>query len=96
MSKRPSLAELMGTTASQLGGAGRLTLDQLPKVLGDSTPELPKNAVGRHRLVRSLQQRFGLNWRSLPGVKDLLKEFDDELDLEIRIAKMKKIKFRKG
>ena len=96
MSKKPSLAEMMGTTASKLGGSSRLTLDQLPGILGDSTPDLPKNAVGRHRLVRALQQRFGLNWRSLPGVKDIVKEFDGVVDVELRIAKLKQIKYRRN
>lgn len=92
--KRPSLAELMGVTGRH-GGAERLTLKQLPEILGDGTPELPKNAVGRHRLVRALQQRFGLNWRSLPGVKDLVKEFDGAADLERRIAQIRQVKLRK-
>lgn len=93
-SRRPSLAEMMGVTASQSGQAGTLTLKQLPKILGDGMPDLPKNQVGRHRLVRALQQRFGQNWRSLPGVKDLVKEFDRDVDLEMRVAKIKQIKYK--
>lgn len=92
--RRPSLAEMMGVSAAQSGSAGTLKLDQLPKILGDAMPDLPKNSVGRHRLVRALQQRFGQNWRSLPGVKDLVKEFDKDMDLEVRIAKLKQIKYK--
>lgn len=88
--KKVSLAELMGSQASN----GRLELSKLPEILGDAMPELPRNNVGRHRLIRSLQQRFGNNWRSLPGVKDLVKEFDGEVALERRIAEIKRIKYK--
>lgn len=90
--KRASLAELMGITASRSGSKGGLTLEQLPEILGDSMPDLPKNAVGRHRLVRALQQRFGSNWRGLPGVSDIVKEFDGVVATEIKIAKIRQIK----
>lgn len=86
--KKASLAELMGSQASQ----GGLTLAKLGDVLGDAMPELPRNPVGRHRLIRALQQRFGPNFRSLPGIKGLVKEFDDDVALEVRIAKIKQIK----
>lgn len=92
-SRRPSLAEMMGSTASHAGAAG-LKLNQLPEILGDAMPDMPKNAVGRYRLIRALSQRFGPNWRGLPGVKDLVKEFDDVVDVEMRIAKIKKIKYQ--
>lgn len=94
MSKKLSLAELMGTKAA--GSGGKLSLSQLPGILGDAMPDLPKTAVGRHRLVRALQQRFGNNFRSLPGVKDLVKEFDDDIALERRIAQLGAIKYRRS
>jgi len=93
--KKLSLAEMMGSTAAKTGESGKLTLSQLPEILGDGCPDLPKNAVGRHRLIRSLQQRFGPNWRSLPGVKDLVSEFDGDVELEMRIARLKKIKYER-
>ncbi len=85
--KRNSLAELMGSAAS--GKGENLTLSHLPEVLGEAMPELPKSPLGRHRLIRSLQQRFGPNFRSLPGVKNLVKEFDDEIAFEVKLAKLK-------
>lgn len=88
--KKASLAELMGSKASE----ERLSLKQLPAILGEAMPEMPKNAVGRHRLIRALQQRFGKNFRSLPGVTDLVKEFDDQIDLEVRIARIQAIKLK--
>ena len=93
--KKASLAELMGSKAA---GSGGLSLKQLPDVLGDAMPELPKNAVGRYRLIRALQQRFGDNFRALPGVSGLVKEFDSAIDLENKIQKISAVKlsnFRK-
>lgn len=91
--KRASLAELMGSAGA--AGGGKLSLKQLPDILGDGMPELPRNPVGRHRLIRSLQQRYGKNFRSLPGVKDLVKEFDADIELEIKIQQLGAIKIKK-
>ena len=93
---RASLAELMGKNASDSSKSGSLKLNQLQDILGDAMPELPKTAVGRHRLVRSLQQRFGLNFRSLPGVKDLLKEFDADTAFEDKVRKMSAFKYKRS
>jgi len=92
-SKKFSLAEVMGTAAAGKGEG--LRLSHLPEILGDAMPELPKNSLGRHRLIRSLQQRYGKNFRSLPGIKDLVKQFDDEIAFEGRLQKMKNIKVGK-
>ena len=77
----------MGKEAS----SGELKLKDLSSILGDSMPELPKNNVGRFRLIRALQQRFGKNFRSLPGVSSVVKEFDDDIDFEHTINRMKKL-----
>ena len=95
INKKLSLAELMGKTAASRGQHG-LTLESLPDILGESMPDLPKNPVGRHRLIRALQQRFGLNFRSLPGVKDLVEEFDREIDFEKKVASLGLIKYRRS
>lgn len=93
MNKKVSLAELMGKTAAEKGSGG-LRLGQLPEILGDAMPELPRTAVGRHRLIRSLQQRFGPNFRSLPGIKDLVAEFDKDLEFERKVATLGAIKYK--
>lgn len=74
-------------------GASGMALDRIHEVLGHATPALPRNAIGRHRLVTALQQRFGPNFRSLPGVTSLMKQFDDEVGVEKRIAQMKQIRY---
>lgn len=95
MSKsKVSLNEIMGSKAGSAGG--NLSLNDLPSILGESMPELPKNNVGRFRLVRALQQRFGKNFRSLPGVSNIIKEFDDDMAFEEKLARMKSIKPKVG
>ena len=90
MAKKAGLAELMGATGSQK--AGNLRLEHLPQILGDAMPDLPRNQVGRYRLVRALQQRFGDSFRSLPGVSGLVEQFDKEIDFEDHVEKIKAIK----
>ncbi len=90
MSKRASLSEVMGSAAAEKGS--ELKLEHLPEILGDAMPDLPKNAVGRYRLLRSLKARFGPNFRSLPGVTGLLTQFDGVLDTERTIHKIKSYK----
>lgn len=87
MSKKVSLQELMGREGSK-----GITLKDLSNILGDSMPDLPKNQVGRFRLVRALQQRFGSGFRNLPGVSDVVKEFDSDIEFEKTIMKLKKLK----
>lgn len=92
MRKNVSLAELMGIPASRNAQSG-MRLAQLGEILGTSTPELPRNQIGRFRLIRALQQRFGHSFRSLPGVSGIIKEFDNELDDANRIDKLSKVKY---
>lgn len=96
MSRKTTLAELMGKAGAEAGESGKLKLSQLGEILGDACPELPRTAVGRHRLVRALQQRFGNNFRSLPGVKALVEEFDKDMEFEHKVAQMKAIRLRRS
>lgn len=90
MSKKASLSEIMG--AAGAAKSNNLELRHLPQILGDAMPDLPRNQVGRFRLIKALQQRFGDNFRSLPGVSGLVKQFDSEIDFEDRVEKIKSIK----
>lgn len=91
--KKASLQELMGKHAGGKASASKgLSLGDLPMILGDALPELPKNSVGRFRLVRALQQRFGKNFRSLPGVENLVKEFDQDIKHHELMGKLSGIK----
>ena len=90
--KKASLAELMGGFSASQGK--NLQLDHLPQILGDAMPDLPRSSVGRYRLVKALQQRFGDNFRSLPGVSGLVEQFDREIAFEDKVSRMKAIKFK--
>lgn len=72
-----------------------MTLSNLPRILGDAMPDLPRNSVGRYRLVSALRQRFGDNFRALPGVSSLITEFDRDVELEDKIARIKAIKYER-
>ena len=80
----------MGSAGAERGAS--LRLEHLPELLGEAMPDLPKDAVGRYRLLRSLKARFGPNFRALPGVDGLLKEFDSVLETERKLASLKAIK----
>jgi hypothetical protein len=67
-----SLAELTGS------GQG-VSLDNLQDVIGEKMPEIKLDHVGRLRLILALQNRFGINYRSIPGVRDTLAEFDKRM-----------------
>jgi len=83
-----TLGELMGSNQSSM------SLKELDKILGEKTPELPRNAVGRFRLIKSLQQRFGNGYRNLPGVSNIIKEFDEDVRFSEIIDTMKSIKVK--
>lgn len=74
--KPASLGELLGEGFEH---RTQLTLDDLPKLLGEKMPEIPFNRVGKIRLINALQQRFGQGYGDIPGVKQLMSEFDKEL-----------------
>lgn len=87
-----SLSELMGSRGAQ----GGLSLADLPKLLGDGMPDLPRNEIGRFRLIKALQQRFGQSYRQLPGVKNIIKDFDDDVAFEGKVQAMKSVKLPGG
>jgi len=83
-SKPASLAELLGKTDGQ-----SLGLSDLPKLLGEKMPEMPHNRVGRYRLNNALKLRFGPGYKNIPGIKNILSEFDSHVETE-NIVKMNK------
>lgn len=85
---KTSLSELMGTA-----GAGGISLSNLHEVLGHHTPELPRDAVGRMRLIQALHQRFGPGFRNLPGINSLIDEFDGEARHEETKRKLAAIRY---
>lgn len=81
-----SLGELLGKSAEKQD----LNLEDLPQILGEKMPELPKNRIGKFRLVNALQNRFGNGYRNIPMVSKIIKQFDDEVEMENTIRMNKK------
>lgn len=89
--KKLSFSEIMGKSGAVAAQSG-LTLDHLPDLLGEKLPHLPKNAIGRFRLMNALKNRFGPNYRSIPGVSNIMKEFDGHVATELKMIQLKQIK----
>ena len=85
---RVSLAEIFGKKGGELDGAP-LSMDDMKELLGDNMPKVSFTQAGRLRMVRALQQRFGDNFKNIPGVNAFLKDFDDESKHKMRVAKIK-------
>lgn len=94
--RRASLGEIMGRNGARQAEGGELKLSALREILGDGMPELPRNSVGRFRLIRALRGRFGNSWRTIPGVAGLVKEFDSEVAFERKLARISSIKAKGG
>jgi hypothetical protein len=88
--KKPSLNELMGSVAA--GGEKKLSLEHLHEMLGERMPKIEFTPVGRFRLTSALRNRFGDNYRHLPGIDDIMKEFDNHADFNVKLHEMKMIK----
>lgn len=88
---KSTLNEMMGGIGGK-AKSGKLSLSDLGELLGERMPKLEYTPVGRHRLTTALHNRFGANYRSLPGIDDLMKEFDKEADFNVSLQKMKMIK----
>lgn len=95
MSKKASLSEVMGKNASKLVQGG-VKMSDLPELLGEAMPDIDLSNVGRIRLIRAIKQRFGANFRSLPGLKNIVKEFDDRAKLAVTTEKIRAVKMKKG
>lgn len=89
--KKTSLNELMGK-GGEAAKSRELSLNDLPELLGDAMPVIDKTPVGRLRLVSALRNRFGDQWRNIPGVSSIMKEFDEEAKFRVKIEEMKMIR----
>lgn len=75
--KPATLAELLGKKSS-----GEMSLGDLPQILGEKMPEMPYNRIGRYRLNNALKLRFGPGYKNIPGIKNILTEFDSNVSTE--------------
>lgn len=77
-----TLGEVMGAKGAEAAKRG-LTLADLPKLLGESMPRIQYNPLGRLHLMNALKQRFGANYRNIPGIQGIISEFDREAKTEL-------------
>lgn len=77
-----SLSEMMGKE-------NEVSLETLPEILGNAMPEMDYDHVGKIRLVHALQQRFGQNYRSIPGVNKTIADFDKQMKFNSVVKKNK-------
>jgi hypothetical protein len=92
--KKVSIGELMGGSGEKAKGR-KLTLDDLGNLLGERLPKLEFTPVGRLRLTTALRNRFGDQYKNLPGINDILSDFDSEAKLNVKVQEMKMLKVRK-
>ena len=89
--RKLNVNELMGSKGVE-AKEKNISLDSLHELLGERMPKLEYHPVGRIRLMTALRNRFGDNWRSLPGMNELMKDFDKEAEFNVNLQKMKMIK----
>jgi len=89
--KKTTINELMGSGGDK-AKTGKLTVADLPNLLGERMPKLEFTPIGRMRLATALRNRFGDNYKHLAGIEDLMREFDREAEFNVKKAEMKLIK----
>lgn len=90
--KKLSLNELMGSGGTKAKSGQSLSLDDLGGILGERMPKLEYTPVGRLRLTTALRSRFGDNYRNLPGIDNIMAEFDRAAEHNVNLQRMKMIK----
>ena len=88
---KATINELMGSSGNRAAQKD-LGLDDLNEILGERMPKLEFTPVGRMRLTTALRKRFGDDFRNLPGIEGILKEFDKESAFNVKLQEMKMIK----
>ena len=92
--KKLTLNEIMGSSGEK-AKKRKLSINDLENLLGERMPKLEYSPVGRLRLTTALRNRFGDSYRNMPGIDDIMKEFDREADFNVKIQEMKQLKPRK-
>lgn len=92
--KKLTLNEIMGGSGDK-AKKKKLGLNDLEELLGERMPKLEYTPVGRLRLTTALRNRFGDSYRNLPGIDDIMKEFDTESAFNVKLAEMRQIRVRK-
>lgn len=86
---KTTLNEIMGARGDDFHKKG-LELHDLPNLLGEQMPKLEFHTLGRIRLIRALRNRFGNNYRSVPGVQQVMHKFDHAVKTELEHHEIRK------
>lgn len=81
-----SLNEMLGSK----GEKEHFELSDLKEILGENMPELSFDRVGRLRLTQALQQRYGVGFRRIKALKNLIQEFDEEMKVATLVKRNKR------
>jgi len=87
--KLANLNELMGEGFEH---RTKLTLEDLPKLLGHKMPEISYDRIGRIRLHHALQQRFGSDYVNMPHIRDLLKQHEEAMRVTSQAKALRRAK----
>jgi len=53
----------------------------------EEIPHIDGSPLGRHRLIQTLRNKYGEGFRNKPGISRILKDFDEQRDLMVKIIK---------
>jgi len=71
----------------------KVDISEVQKLLKEEEiPDLGPSQLGRIRLMRALERRFGKGFKAIPGPRKALKDFDDQVK-DIRTASQERRKF---
>lgn len=70
----------------------QIHMGPIHEALDGQSPELDETAVGRHRLISALTQRYGQGFKLIPAAKKALEHYDREADV-ITLIKHNRRKF---
>ena len=89
-----SLAEILGKKGASSSSQRKLTLEDLGDLIGEGLPEINFDAVGKHRLLTALRNRFGDGYRNISAAKDIIADFDEKRRFEERLQDLRAIKYK--
>lgn len=91
---RVSLSEILGKKSAASSAKKKLTLEDLPDLIGEGLPEINFDAVGKHRLVTALRNRFGDGYRNITAAKDIIADFEEKRSFEQKLSDLRAIKYK--
>ena len=83
-----TLGELMGKHGGNAQSGG-LSMENIHDLLGHEMPSIDYTPLGRIRLSRALQRRFGSNYKNIPGISQIINDFENKYKLERLVREIK-------